>query len=343
MTCQPLETRMSEHSQSPVAPPNTINLADARLGAVALSASDEFFAPKERLLNPAEPQWREGVYDDHGKWMDGWESRRRRDGGFDHVILRLAAAGTVSLLEIDTRFFTGNYPPHAQVLACRCDGDPADATAWHELLPHTALRGNQRHQFPVAAGGIWTHLKLNIFPDGGVARLRAYGQVHRDWSAVADGPVDLAAALNGGRALACSDEHYGSMHNLLLPGRGATMADGWETRRRREPGFDWVILQLGHVGRVDAVEIDTAHFKGNFPHQVSVHAARLGAAEGDTDLASRCLYWPVLLEGQLLRADAVQRFSAELRPLGPVTHVRVNMHPDGGISRVRIVGRPERS
>lgn len=322
-------------------PPDTlINLADERLGAVALFATDEFFAPKQRLLQAGEPQWREGVYDDHGKWMDGWESRRRRDSGFDYCVVQLAAPAVLSVLEIDTRYFTGNFPPHASVEVCRVAGAPDGATSWTELVPHRALAGNRRQSFRVASPDVWTHLKLNIYPDGGVARLRAYGRVHRVWSRLGHEPIDLAAALHGGRALACSDEHYGSKHNLLLPGRGATMADGWETRRRREPGFDWVILQLGHRGRVTAVEIDTAHFKGNFPHQVSIQAMGL-SEESDGDLASRCLYWPTLLEPQLLQADAVHRFAAELCGLGPVTHLRVNMHPDGGMSRVRIFGVPE--
>jgi allantoicase len=206
------------------------------------------------------------------------------------------------------------------------------------LLAYTALLGNQRNPFTVNSTGIYTHLKLNIHPDGGVARLRAYGSVHRDWSRTsASESIDLVAALNGGRALICSDEHYGAMGNLLLPGRGASMADGWETRRRREPGFDWVVLRLGHPGRIEQVEIDTAHFKGNFPHQVSVHAASL-QAQDESDLASECLYWPALLEPQLLKADQVHKFRTQLRDVGVVSHVRVNMHPDGGMSRVRLVG-----
>jgi len=201
-----------------------------------------------------------------------------------------------------------------------------------------ALQGNQCHDFELKSSQIWTHLKLNIYPDGGVARLRAYGAVHRDWSDVSGaGPIDLAAALNGGRALACSDEHYGSMHNLLLPGRGASMADGWETRRRRGPGYDWAILRLGHRGRIDHIEIDTAHFKGNYPYQVSVHGALVGEGE-DSDLTSQCLHWPILLEPQKLQPDHVQRFREPLRDLGCISHVRVNMHPDGGLSRVRLFG-----
>jgi allantoicase len=224
------------------------------------------------------------------------------------------------------------------VQACRSAGAPDADAAWSELLPRSALKGDASQLFALHSPQVWTHLKLNIYPDGGVARLRAFGTVHRDWSGAGAEPLDLAAALNGGRALACSDEHYGSMHNLLLPGRGASMADGWETRRRREPGFDWVILRLGHRGRIDEVEIDTAHFKGNYPHQVSVHGALL-ADGADADLGSQSLYWPQLLEPQLLQPDHVQRYRAQLRELGTLSHVRVNMHPDGGLSRVRLFGQ----
>jgi allantoicase len=317
-----------------------VNLADARLGAMPLYATDEFFAPLERLLNPAEPEWRAGVYDDHGKWMDGWETRRRRGSGHDHCVIKLAAPCTLAVLDIDTRFFTGNYPPHAAVHACRTAGTPDQDTIWSELLPIAELRGDRRNFFELASAGVWTHLRLDIFPDGGVARLRAYGEVQPDWNAVEWGAaIDLAAALNGGRALDCSDEHYGSMRNLLLPGRGASMADGWETRRRREPGFDWVILRLGCAGRIERVELDTAHFKGNFPHQASIHGALLPAGAA-ADLRAECLYWPPLLEPQPLRADEVHVFGAQLRDLGAVSHVRVNLHPDGGLSRVRLFGRP---
>jgi allantoicase len=318
-----------------------INLADPRLGAAVLSATDEFFGAKERLLKPGEPEWREGVYDEHGKWMDGWETRRRRDAGHDYCIVQLAAPCILAALEIDTRHFTGNYPPSAAVQACRSAGILDEQAHWSSLLPTSSLQGNARNHFPVQSGEVWTHLRLNIYPDGGVARLRAWGQVQRDWSQRSGSvPVDLVAALNGGRALDCSDEHYGSMHNLLLPGRGASMADGWETRRRREPGFDWVLLRLGHAGRVECVEIDTAHFKGNYPHQLSAQGALLRAGS-QADLVSQCLYWPVLLDPQLLQADQIQTFRSPLHDLGAISHVRVNMHPDGGISRIRLLGQPE--
>ncbi len=319
-----------------------INVADERLGAAALSATDEFFAPAARMLSPSEPEWRAGVYDAHGKWMDGWETRRRRDQGHDHCIVRLAGPCTLALLDIDTRYFTGNYPPFASVQASRVAAEPDEHTQWTDLLPSAPLKGDQRNFFELQSTGVWTHLKLNLHPDGGVARLRAYGALQRDWTRVAgEEAVDLAAALNGGRALACSEEHYGSMGNLLLPGRGASMADGWETRRRREPGYDWVIVRLGTSGRIRCVEVDTAHFKGNYPHQISINAAHVReSTEGN--LTSQCLYWPVLLEPQLLQADDVVQFRAPLRDVGSVSHVRVNIHPDGGLSRVRFIGLPDR-
>jgi allantoicase len=320
-----------------------INLADERLGAAVPYATDEFFGAKERMLSPGEPEWRAGVYDANGKWMDGWETRRRRNQGHDHCVLQLAAPGRLVLLDIDTRHFTGNYPPSASVQACRSSGVPDDQTTWTDLLPCSSLGGNQHNYFELKSSDIWTHLKLNIYPDGGVARLRAYGTVYREWTNESAGKtVDLLAALNGGRALACSDEHYGSMWNLLLPGRGASMADGWETRRRREPGADWVILCLGHPGRIQHIEIDTAHFKGNFPHQVSINAALLRNVQ-DADLISQCLFWPVLLEPQLLQADHLVQFRTQLRDIGPISHVRVNIHPDGGLGRVRLFGQPERA
>ncbi|MDA8347485.1 MAG: allantoicase [Pseudomonadota bacterium] len=318
-----------------------INIADERLGASALFATDDFFAPKERMLKPAEPIWREGVYDDHGKWMDGWESRRRRDQAHDYCIVQLAAPATLAALDIDTRHFTGNYPPLASVQACRTEHPPDLKTDWTVLLPQTALVGNQHNVFALSSPGVWTHLKLNIFPDGGVARFRAYGRIVFDWTepTVDSAPIDLAAALHGGRALACSDEHYGSMHNVLLPGRATSMADGWETRRRREPGFDWLILQLGHSGRIHHIDIDTAHFKGNFPHQVSIQGALL-QEEFDAHAVMQSMYWAPLLEPQLLNPDREHRFQSALHDFGPISHLRINIHPDGGVSRIRVFGHP---
>ncbi len=317
----------------------TINLASARLGAVAVSASDDFFADRSRMLADDEPVFIDGKYDDHGKWMDGWESRRKRGPGHDHCLVRLACPGLIERVEIDTRHFTGNYAPAASLEAClSADGDPGEDAEWRELLPIAPLAGDSRQEFAVAGGGPVSHVRLHIYPDGGVARLRVWGRPEVDWSG-ADGVVDLAAALTGGVALACSDAHYGSMQNLLAPGRGINMGDGWETRRRREPGFDWVIVELGHPGVVERIEVDTAHFKGNYPDRCSLQAAFLPGAPLETVIA-QSIYWSDLLTEQKLSADHVHVFEVAAEHRERVSHVRFNIVPDGGVSRLRLFGTP---
>jgi len=318
-----------------------INLADPRLGAAAISASDDFFAPKERLLDPAPAQFIPGKYDDHGKWMDGWESRRKRVEGYDHCIVRLALPGIVKGVDIDTSHFTGNYPPAASIDACLSDGDPTGTMHWTEVLPPTRLKGNSHHLLAVHGDSIWSHVRLNIYPDGGVARLRVYGQVHRDWSKIGKSkPIDLAAALNGGRAVAWSDRHYGSPATLLLPGRGETMGDGWETARRRQPGNEWAILQLGHPGTLKRVEVDTHLYKGNYPDRCSIQAGYLTAGT-DQSAVTQSMFWRTLLPEQKLQADHIHVFEREVADLGGVTHVRFNAIPDGGVMRLHLFGLPE--
>jgi len=319
----------------------SVNLADPRLGAAAIYASDDFFAPKERLLDPAPAQFIPGKYDDNGKWMDGWESRRKRVEGYDHCIVRLALPGSIEGVDIDTSHFTGNYPPAASIDACLSDGDPTDRTAWTEVLASAGLTGNSHHLFAIHSHGIWSHVRLNIYPDGGVARLRVYGRVHRDWSKVDKAkPVDLAAALNGGRAVAWSDQHYGSPAALLMPGRGEVMGDGWETVRRRQPGNEWAILQLGHPGTLQRVEVDTHLYKGNYPDRCSIQA---GYLRGGTDQSAvtQSMFWRTLLPEQKLRADHIHVFESEVADLGAVTHVRFNAIPDGGVMRLHLFGLPE--
>ncbi|KJY70027.1 allantoicase [Vibrio coralliilyticus] len=316
-----------------------INLADDKLGAQAIYATDDFFADKSRLLRREAPEWKEGVYDDNGKWMDGWESRRKRGEGYDYCVIRLGLAGTIAGVDIDTSFFTGNFPPSASIDACYSpDGDPTDATEWQEILPSMSLQGDHHHLEQIESGEVFTHLRLNIYPDGGVARLRVYGRPSVDWDRIdAQQKVDLAAVENGGRALACSDEHYGNKSNILGPGRGENMGDGWETARRRTPGNDWVIVALGHAGNIDRVVVDTAHFKGNFPDSCSIQAAYV---KGGTDdqVATQSLFWRELLPAQKLKAHDIHEFVSEVNELGAVTHVRLNIFPDGGISRLRLFG-----
>jgi allantoicase len=318
-----------------------LNLADARLGTVALSVTDDWFADVNRLFQHTPAVFKDGVFDDNGKWMDGWESRRKRHEGYDHAVIRLGVAGVLKGVDIDTSFFTGNFPPSASLEACFLEnGDPDDNTLWTEVLGAVELNGNSHHLHAINDSAPYSHLRLNIFPDGGVARLRVYGIPHKDWSAIdPDESVDLCAALNGGRAIACSDEHYGQMGNIINPGRAAVMAEGWETARRRTPGNDWVIVALGVAGEVERILVDTLHYKGNYPDRVSIQAAFVkGGTDGQIETQS--LFWRDLLPEQKMEMDREHFYQAELAALGPITHVRLNVFPDGGVSRLRLFGKP---
>ena len=314
-----------------------IQLEQPRLGSKVSYATDEFFAAKERLIEPAAPVFIDDKYDDHGKWMDGWESRRKRTPGHDHCIIRLGIPGVVHGVDIDTSFFTGNFPPHVSIETCVSDDDVPNG-GWTEILRKTELTGDAHNFLDIEGDSIITHVRLNIYPDGGIARLRVYGEIRPDYSQISS-VVDLVALEQGGRAIACSDEHYGSMHNLNVAGRGVNMGDGWETARRRGPGNDWVILSLGHSGTIDKVEVDTAHFKGNYPDRVSIEAALFDSSEEVSDTSKK---WRTLLAESKLEMDKQHEFESELESLGDVSHVRLSIYPDGGISRVRLYGRPSK-
>ncbi len=294
------------------------------------------------MLQAGEPVWKEGVFDDSGKWMDGWETRRKRFEGHDQAVIRLGVPGVLKGVDIDTRFFTGNHPPAASLDGCFCaEGDPDDSTSWSEVLAAVGLQGDSHHYHPIDDERPWTHLRLNIYPDGGIARLRLYGVPYRDWSNQPPGTaLDLAAAVNGGRALACSDQHFGRMGNLLNPGRAINMGDGWETGRRRTPGHDWVIVALGHPGSIEAAVVDTLHFKGNYPESCSIQAAFVEGGN-EARIEAQSLFWRELLPAQKLEMHQEHRFERHLNALGPITHVRLNIFPDGGVSRLRLFGRPQ--
>lgn len=333
---------MTEATAIPTWAAQAVNLAQPRLGARVIASSDDFFASHDRLLDPAPAVFKPGVYDDNGKWMDGWESRRKRGRGHDHCIIALGHPGFIRGFEIDTSHFTGNFAPGASIEACRMASDAeVDSAQWHELLAPTALAGDTRQFFEIATRAeAWTHLRLNIYPDGGVARLRVYGDIAFDPAKLqAGGELDLVALENGGRAVVASDAHFGELANLIAPGRGSDMGDGWETRRRREPGFDWGILKLGRAGTIDRLELDTAHFKGNFAFKAAVYGALLGDLP-DLALPALSIYWEPLLPPTELSADAIHTFASELQDIGPVDHLRVDMIPDGGISRLRAWGKP---
>ena len=345
-----------------------VDLAAECLGGRALHASDEFFAAKENLLRPGRGVFEPDRYTDRGKWMDGWESRRRRTPGHDWCIVRLGLPGTIRAVIVDTHHFRGNYPAAASLDGLEAPGigvsvgELVNHAGWRPIAAKAALEGHHENRLAVAETGRLrsdrvtpsrvtpsrvTHVRLNIFPDGGVARLRVFGTVVPDWPQVlaagrsAEPMIDLAALRHGGRPLACSDAFFSRPINLLMADDGVSMADGWETQRRRGPGHDWVVVQLGQRGTLSRALIDTRHFKGNFPDRCSLEGidatALLPAPSSSEDLLADAP-WRSLLPAVPLAADTVHGF--DLADAEPVTHVRLNIMPDGGVSRLRLLGVP---
>jgi allantoicase len=327
-----------------------VDLASASLGGQALATSDEFFAEAAGMLAPEPAVFVPGKYTERGKWMDGWESRRKRGPGHDYCLVRLGIAGEVTAFDIDTSHFIGNHPAFAAVEGVFVAGEPSVsellAQEFQPLLPQSPLLPGSQNLFVAKPAGVVSHLKLNIFPDGGVARFRAYGKVAPEWRApvldaetsahVPGGLFDLAALQNGALALACSDAHFGRMNNLLVPGRALNMGSGWETRRRRGPGHDWIVIQLGARGTPRVVELDTNHFKGNFPERGAIDSIDAAFAPPSELVASDA--WRVLLPETRLAADRRHFYATELTSPAPATHLRLRIFPDGGVSRLRVWG-----
>jgi allantoicase len=328
---------------------NLVDLASARVGGRAIATNDDFFAPKDNLVRPGPAIFIPEKYTSRGKWMDGWESRRRRVPGHDWCIVRLGMRGVVHGVNVDTSHFTGNYPSHCSIEAVDIAGDPkrpihaTEGAPWATLLEKSALRGNGDNFFAISNRQPWTHLRLSIYPDGGVARLRVYGEVAVDWGRVAPKGrvVDLASVTNGGLFLDASDTHYGTRGALIMPDRAKNMGDGWETRRRRGPGYDWAIVRLGATGLVSKVEIDTNHYKGNYPASASLDGCLAPGASADR---LHTAVWSTILPQTKLSANRRHFYSGkQLQHVGAVSHVRLNIFPDGGVSRLRIHGRLART
>ena len=311
------------------------DLASTVMGGAVISASDEFFASKDNLINADPPQSRPGEYTERGKWMDGWETRRRRDDGHDWCVIQLGARGVLRGAAVDTSYFEGNYPDGFSLDVCFSDGDgDVGDWEWHEVIPRTPLEGNKVVDFEMQPTTLASHARLNIFPDGGVARLRLYGHAIPDWHTVArERFVDLAAARNGGVVLDCSDRFFSTPSHLVLPGPSRGMWDGWETRRRRGPGHDWVLVKLAAAGIPSRVVVDTSHFHGNAPGWCWLEG--LDARAGDDPP------WRELVSERPLLANHANEF--EVSPGdGAVTHVRLNIKPDGGVARLHVMGEVER-
>jgi allantoicase len=336
------------------------DLACEAVGGAALACNDEFFAEKENLLREHAAVWKDHVYTDRGKWMDGWETRRRRPppsagpsepvGGHDWCIVRLGMPGMIRGVVVDTAFFRGNFPESCMLHATEVD-DALDLRAletatWTQILPRTKLAGDTRNAFAIDYHKRFTHVRLEIFPDGGVARLRIHGEVVPRWSRLRalGGPIDLAALEHGAVVETCSDMFFGSRNNLIKPGPSRSMADGWETRRRRGPGNDWAIIRLAATGTaggttggttggtINRLEIDTSHFKGNAPGRCTVEGVHAPGVAAD-QLAG----WRMLLASPL-QPHTRHVFDDELRRIGPVTHLRLSVFPDGGVARLRAYG-----
>ncbi len=311
------------------------NLAAERLGGKALETTDDFFAAKENLLKPGRGIFIEDKYTDHGKWMDGWESRRKRDPGHDWCVIKLGLRGIIHGVDIDTNHFLGNHPPFASMQAACVKGTPEEQD-WQEILAKCPLEPGSQNLYEISSNSEWTHLRLHIYPDGGVARLKVYGEVKPDWSQIEpEQKLDLAAVENGGLVVCCNDMFFSSKDNLIMPGRGQNMGDGWETKRRRGPGHDWTILKLGKPGIITSVEVDTCHFKGNYPERCSLEAIY---APDTPDDQLEAMPWHEFMPEVRLSADLQHYFSSQILEQKPVSHLRFNIFPDGGISRLRING-----
>ena len=319
------------------------DLASRALRGSVLAASDDFFADAASLISPQPPAHQPGTFGPRGQLYDGWETRRRHlpDGSLpgpdvhDWVVVRLGAPGVLRAVVVDTAFFTGNYPQSCSVQACALPGYPGPAelaaAGWEEIVPRSPLAGGREHTFTVTGPARRrSHVRLNIFPDGGVARLRVHGEVLAD-PALADGlTVDLAAAELGADVVDCSDRYFSAPRNALAPGLPAVMGEGWETRRRRGTGNDWLIVRLAAPGRIALAEIDTLHYKGNAPG-----AAALSVADARHTPLDGPGGWTELLPRTRLQPDTAHRF----RVTGPeATHARLDIYPDGGVARLRLHG-----
>jgi allantoicase len=320
-----------------------VDLAVRWLGGSVVAASDEAFGDKENLVRSEPARFEPGHYGNRGEIVDGWETRRRRTPGNDWAIVRLGAAGVISSIDVDTSYFTGNFPETCRIEATGRQGYPSPdelqgpATDWREIVARTPLRGDAHNVFPVDDGHRFTHVRISAFPDGGIARLRIHGRVVPDPRTFDGVTLDLAGVEQGGRVVASSDGFYTSAGSLIRPGRGRTMGEGWETRRRRDGGHDQVVIALGVPGFVRQLVVDTAHFKYNASESVAI-----AATEAESAPAADASTWRSLLDRTPLQPDTRHVFvlpdPAESRSTAGITAIRLDAYPDGGLSRLRVVG-----
>jgi len=315
-----------------------IDLAQPRLGTKVIYKTDDFFASANRIINPTEPVFKVGVFDKHGKWMDGWESRRKRTAGHDFIIIKLGKPGTIKKVDVDTSHFNGNQPAMISIEGANSNSNKINQLKWQPLLSKKKTKANSHHYFTVNSDKVFTHIKFNIFPDGGVARLRLYGSIAKS-SKLKNKKINLASLLDGSSVIACNNEHFGKAENILAPGKAKNMGDGWETRRRRGKGFDWLILNSLDGKEIDKIEISTHHFKGNFPSHCSLQVAYLPNSKNSKQIVKSSTKWKYLLKDAKLSANKVHVFKNNLMKKDKINFIKINIFPDGGISRFRIYGK----
>ena len=320
---------------------NTVNLAEPKFGSKVIYKTDQFFGAASRILNSQKPIFKEEVYDNHGKWMDGWETRRKRKAGHDYLIIKLGRPGKIFDVDIDTSFFSGNQPSQASLQACYSKNKPSKNTNWKTILNKKKLGPDKNHNFKIKNHSTFNFIKLNIFPDGGVARLKLIGKIDLEKINLKGKNVNLSLILNGSTIVSCNNEHFGKAENVLSPGVGINMGDGWETRRSRGKNFDWLILKCATAGKINKIQIDTHHFKGNYPDRCSLQAAYLNNKTSFKNVVKKSKKWNFLLNKVKLHAHKKHNFNNKQMKKNKINYIRINIFPDGGISRIRVFGRSE--
>jgi allantoicase len=316
-----------------------IDLAQPRLGSKVIFKTDDFFASANRIINPSPAVFKEGLFDKNGKWMDGWESRRKRTSGHDFLIIKLGKSGSINKVDVDTSHFNGNQPSMISLEGCYSKSKNIKDLKWKTLIGKKKTKANSHHMFKSSSKSIFTHIKLNIFPDGGVARLRLYGSISKENNKFGNKTINLASLLNGASVIACNNEHFGKAENILAPGKAKNMGDGWETRRRRDKGFDWLILNPINGKKIDKIEISTHHFKGNFPSHCSLQAAFVPNKKSSSSIIKSSVKWKFLLNKVNLSANKTHVFKNILMKNDKINFIKINIFPDGGISRFKIFGK----
>ena len=317
---------------------NFVDLANPILGTKILTCSDEFFGLAKRILNPSPPIFKENIFDKNGKWMDGWETRRRRDNGNDYLIIKLGKPGKINSINIDTSFFNGNHPKEALVEGCFSSNDKLNNIKWFKITSKIKIKPDSDNFFKSKLSKTFSHIRLNIFPDGGIARIKLFGSIDLSLQKISKKKnIDLVSILNGSNIIACSDEHFGNANNIILPGKSKNMGNGWETRRRRGHGYDWIIIKLGNPGIPNTFEIYTHFFKGNYPDNFNVQGSMVNKNKSVKAIVNNSKNWKTIIKNTKLKAN--NSLKIKTNNCKKINYIKLNIFPDGGISRFKVYGK----